>query len=247
MRKFSNFNPPAPSFSLPPLQLSSKFSRVSPQASISIRSRLYFSLRTSSKFTINSPLEALLPSHIASSTASPRSVLPTAADLVMSSQPPASLESEAVEFKFSRLFTQHKDRSFLRQSTRARPPVSMRLPMRRSSEPKPAARLPQHRKEERKQLRIEGRAGKTMTQGRNAVLDTETTENLSSEKISKTGRQSREKMFADFALQTTEASKFGESFEAPPRNNRRVIFNKKPIYAPEDFSYRYDTSSSSDS
>jgi hypothetical protein len=85
---------------LPPLKLSMKDYRFKSKPGASKKLELYFKLRTSSKIVINHPIECLHPSG-PSNNKNP--VLgPTAADVVMSSNPPQK-SSQTNGLKFSRL------------------------------------------------------------------------------------------------------------------------------------------------
>ena len=104
--------------SLPPIK-SSINQNWRPQETLSNKLQLYIKFRTSSKLTINSPIESLLPSSL--SIRSNSIAAPTQADIVMSSRPPNLKLGKEDNFKYSRLFEikQIKEKSFLQKSYKA--------------------------------------------------------------------------------------------------------------------------------
>lgn len=104
--------------SLPPIK-SSVNQNWKPQETLSNKLQLYIKFRTSSKITINSPIESLLPSSL--SIRSNSIAAPTQADIVMSSKPPNLKSNHIDNFKYSRLFEikQIKEKSFLQKSYKA--------------------------------------------------------------------------------------------------------------------------------
>ncbi|OMJ91600.1 hypothetical protein SteCoe_5860 [Stentor coeruleus] len=119
--------------SLPPIKYNGKDSKLIPKESISNKLKLYFKLRASSKITINNPMEVFFPSKI---TFQNPSYSPTAADIVMSPQPP-KISTEKADFKFSRLFDDknHKGQSFLRKTIKATEYHQSQIKSRRGSNP----------------------------------------------------------------------------------------------------------------
>lgn len=104
--------------SLPPIKLNVQV-KTGRHESLSNKLQLYIKFRTSSKITINSPIESLMPSHLSRRSHSIAS--PTPADIVMSSKPPPLSPPNTENFKYSRLFEikQRKDESFLQKSYKA--------------------------------------------------------------------------------------------------------------------------------
>ena len=104
--------------SLPPIKLTTQ-TKAGHHESVSSKLQLYIKFRTSTKITINSPIESLMPSHM--SRRSHSIANPTPADIVMSSKPPPLSPPNTENFKYSRLFEikQRKDASFLQKSYKA--------------------------------------------------------------------------------------------------------------------------------